>query len=102
MSAASLVEISMVVTRLLAPDPIAVLDGLLARLDIVIVPFDEEQALLGREAFRRFGKRRHVAQLNLGDCFSYALSKHTGEPLLFKGSDFSQTDVAAAQTTLAA
>jgi ribonuclease VapC len=96
MSAATLVEISMVITRLKSPDPLAVLDALLARLQVVIVPLDHAQALLARDAFRRFGKGRHSAGLNYGDCLSYALSKHTGEPLLFKGNDFGQTDIAVA------
>jgi ribonuclease VapC len=96
MSAATLVEISMVVMRLLSPDPITALDALLAHLNVVVVPFDHEQAILARDAFRRFGRGRHSAGLNYGDCLSYALSKHTGEPLLFKGKDFMQTDVAVA------
>jgi len=96
MSAATLVEISMVVMRLRAPDPIAALDALLARLQVVVVPFDHEQALLARDAFRRFGKGRHSAGLNYGDCLSYALSKQTREALLFKGNDFGQTDVLVA------
>jgi len=96
MSAATLVEISMVLMRLRTPDPIAALDALLARLHVVVVPFDRDQAILARDAFRRFGKARHSAGLNYGDCLSYALSKHTGEPLLFKGNDFGQTDVAVA------
>ena len=52
-----------------------------------------EQALLACEAFRRFGKGRHPAALNIGDCFAYALAKATGEPLLFKGNDFARTDI---------
>jgi ribonuclease VapC len=56
------------------------------------VPFSPEH--LARHAFRVFGKGRHAAALNFGDCFSYALSRSTGEPLLFKGEDFSRTDVA--------
>ena len=96
MSAATLVEISMVVMRLQRPDPIAALDELLSRLRIAILPFDHEQAILARDAFRRFGKGRHPAGLNYGDCLSYALSKQSGEALLFKGNDFSQTDITAA------
>jgi ribonuclease VapC len=95
-SAASLVETSMVSLRLRVPDPLAVLDGLILRLEIVVIPVDREQALLAREAFRRFGKGRHKAGLNFGDCFSYALAKQTGEPLLYKGGDFSHTDVIGA------
>lgn len=54
------------------------------------------QALTARQAFRDFGKSRHPAALNFGDCFSYALAKTTGEPLLFKGDDFKQTDILSA------
>jgi ribonuclease VapC len=67
-----------------------------SRTGIVITPIDETQARLAHQAWRRFGKGRHAARLNLGDCFAYALSKVSGEPLLYKGADFSQTDVAAA------
>jgi ribonuclease VapC len=69
------------------------LDLLLHRAKIDIVPFDSEQAEIAREAWRKFGKSRHPAGLNFGDCFAYALSKLSGEPLLFKGQDFSQTDI---------
>jgi ribonuclease VapC len=93
MSAATLAEISMAALRLFGSDPLPVLDGLLARLQVEIVPFDREQALLARDAFRRFGKGRG-GTLSYGDCFSYALAKHTREPLLFRGSDFLATDVA--------
>ncbi|MDR1188247.1 MAG: type II toxin-antitoxin system VapC family toxin [Bifidobacteriaceae bacterium] len=62
-----------------------------------IEPFDREQAALALAAWRRFGKGRHPAALNYGDCMSYALSKRLGLPLLYKGSDFAQTDVAAAR-----
>ena len=54
---------------------------------------DEEQADLARRAFRKYGKGRHPAGLNFGDCFSYALARALDEPLLFKGNDFSQTDI---------
>jgi len=57
------------------------------------VPVDEEQADLARRAFRKYGKGRHPASLNFGDCFSYALARALDEPLLFKGNDFPQTDV---------
>jgi len=95
-SAVSLVETSMVSLRLRSPDPIALLDDLINRSEIIVAPVDHEQALLAREAFRRFGKGRHKAGLNFGDCFSYALAKQTGEPLLYKGHDFSQTDILSA------
>jgi ribonuclease VapC len=95
-SAAILAEASIVAIRRRQPDPIAALDILTTRLRLVAIPVDHEQALLARDGFRRFGKGRHPAGLNFGDCFSYALAKQRGEPLLFKGNDFSQTDVLVA------
>lgn len=76
-------------------DPIASrkLDELLDVAEIVIEPVTAEQARLGREAYRDFGKGSgHPAQLNFGDCFAYALAAITDEPLLFKGADFGHTD----------
>ena len=72
------------------------LDLLLSHTGFEFVPFDEEQLRLARRAWRKYGKGNHPAGLNMGDCASYALSKATGEPLLFKGSDFPQTDVVSA------
>jgi ribonuclease VapC len=95
-SAATLAEASIVAIRRREPDPIAALDILTTRLRLVVIPVDHEQALLARDGFRRFGKGRHPAGPNYGDCFSYALAKQRGEPLLFKGNDFSQTDVLVA------
>ncbi len=69
------------------------LDALLATLGVRVEPVTEEQARIAREAYRRFGKGNHRAALNFGDYFAYALSKLTGEPLLFKGADFAATDV---------
>lgn len=69
------------------------LDLLLHRSQIEIVAMDSEQAELARIAWRNFGKGHHPAGLNIGDCCSYALSKSSGEPLLFKGNDFSKTDL---------
>ncbi len=69
------------------------LDAFLQQGGFVIEPFDAEQAEVARDAYRRFGKGRHEAALNLGDCASYALAKTFGEPLLFKGTDFPRTDV---------
>jgi len=71
-------------------------DALIQAAKIEIVPVTAEQAYLAREAYKRFGKGNHAAKLNLGDCFAYALSKTRGQPLLFKGDDFRQTDVEAA------
>jgi ribonuclease VapC len=80
-------------------DPIASrrLDDLLQIANFVIEPVTKEQAQIGREAYRDFGKGSgHPAQLNYGDCFAYALAKSVDEPLLYKGSDFGHTDLIAA------
>lgn len=69
------------------------LEEFLANEHIEIVPFDETLSDLAFEAYRRFGKGRHPARLNMGDCAAYALATSRGWPLLFKGEDFSQTDV---------
>ncbi|BAY17349.1 PilT protein [Anabaenopsis circularis NIES-21] len=69
------------------------LNLLITALSIIIVPFNVEQAHLASEAFLKFGKGRHPAKLNMGDCFSYALAKSTNQPLLFKGNDFIHTDI---------
>ena len=69
-------------------------DNLLHRVAIEIVAVDEPQARLAREAFRHFGKGRHKAGLNFGDCFAYALAKSLDEPLLCTGTDFRSTDLA--------
>ncbi|MGH7916967.1 MAG: type II toxin-antitoxin system VapC family toxin [Candidatus Binataceae bacterium] len=71
------------------------LDLLLHRARVSIVAFAEGQMEIARDAWRRFGKGNHPASLNFGDCFSYALSRSSGEPLLFKGEDFSKTDVSS-------
>ena len=68
-------------------------DDLLRRWKIDIVPFDEPLSDLAFEAYRRFGKGRHHAKLNMGDCAAYALAQARGWPLLFKGDDFTQTDI---------
>lgn len=73
------------------------LDAYINRLPIDIVAVDIQQMRLADQAWRTYGKgRQHPAQLNLGDCFAYALAKQLGEPLLFKGGDFSKTDVIVA------
>lgn len=72
------------------------LDALLVRLDIEIVPHDASLARIAREAFLHFGKGRHPARLNFGDCAAYALAKSNTVPLLFKGEDFPQTDIVPA------
>jgi ribonuclease VapC len=84
---ASMVALSRTETRLRD------LRNFCARGELETVPFGPEHLDLAIDAFRRYGKGRHPASLNFGDCFSYALAKATGEPLLFKGDDFSQTDI---------
>ena len=78
------------------PDIAGALEPLLGRLGLTIATVGPEQAYLAREAFQRYGKGKHAAKLNLGDCFAYALAKARGERLLFKGDDFRHTDVEAA------
>jgi ribonuclease VapC len=68
-------------------------DLFVVRASLQVVPVDAEQADLARSAWRKYGKGRHPAALNFGDCFSYALAKSTGEPVLTKGAAFSQTDI---------
>jgi ribonuclease VapC len=92
-SAATFVEVSMVIETRFGAEGLRFLDRFLALASIGIAPVDEEQARTARDAFSRFGKGRHRAALNFGDCFSYALSLVRGEPLLFKGEDFHHTDV---------
>lgn len=99
LSAANLVEAGAVIDS--ARDPIASrqLDRLLAVANIQVEPVTEAQARIARDAYRDFGKGSgHPAGLNFGDCFAYAAAKETGEPLLYKGRDFAQTDVVSALT----
>ncbi len=96
MSAATVVEAAMVIETRLGERGGSELDLWLHKAGVEIVAFDAEQADHARRAWRRFGKGRHPAGLNFGDCFSYALSAQTQEPLLFKGDDFSKTDIEAA------
>jgi ribonuclease VapC len=95
-SAATVVECSMVLEARHGPDAVRDLDLLLARAEISVAPVDVGQASEARHAFRKFGRGRHRANLNFGDCFAYALSRSLGEPLLFEGSDFALTDVTPA------
>jgi ribonuclease VapC len=94
-SAATVLEASMVIETRLGEAGGSELDLWLHKVGVEIVAVDAEQADLARRAWRRFGKGRHPAGLNYGDCFSYALAATTEEPLLFKGNDFSQTDIRA-------
>lgn len=95
-SAATLLEAAIVIEARLGDAGGREFDLWLHRLDAETVPVDAEQADMARRAWRRFGKGRHPAGLNYGDCFAYALAATRGEPLLFKGEDFSRTDLAAA------
>ena len=92
-SAATLVECSIVLESRFGPAGVLSLDQLLEAAAVRVVPVDVEQARAARDAYRRFGKGRHPAGLNLGDCFSYALAITRAEPLLCKGADFVATDV---------
>jgi ribonuclease VapC len=101
LSVASFVEISIVIEARHGAEGIRHLDRFLDRANVTVVPMDLEQGRLARQAFSRFGKGRHEAGLNFGDCFSYALAQVLGEPLLFKGEDFSRTDIVRYQPPLA-
>jgi ribonuclease VapC len=95
-SAANLLELSIVIESQIGPEAGRQCDIFFRRAGIIIEPFTVEQAHLARQAFLDFGKGRHAAGLNFGDCFAYALAKITGEPLLFKGEDFKKTDLVSA------
>jgi ribonuclease VapC len=95
-SAGTFIELSIVIESQFPVEVLRQCDALFRRVRIVIEPVTVEQAHLARQAFHDFGKGRHPAGLNFGDCFAYALAKDTGEPLLFKGNDFGQTDVVSA------
>ena len=97
LSAASYLECGVVLDRWLGPVAGRKLDQLLDRLGVQIEPVTEEQARVARAAYRDFGRGSgHRANLNYGDCFSYALASVTAEPLLFKGDDFGHTDLRSA------
>lgn len=93
MSAGTMLELMIVVEARKGEAGGRELDLLLHRAKIDVVPFDSEQAEIARNAWRQFGKTNHPASLNFGDCFAYALAKISGEPLIFKGNDFTQTDL---------
>jgi len=94
MSAASMVETSIVLDRHYGDNTLKELDRFIILAKIRIVPVSVEQAETAREAYRSYGRGRHNAGLNFGDCFSYALARVSGEPLLCKGNDFALTDLA--------
>jgi ribonuclease VapC len=92
----TLTETGMVLSARLGIDPQALLDRFLRDFRVIPVVFGEQHWREALEAFRRFGKGRHPAALNFGDCLSYATARLAGRPLLFVGDDFSKTDVDAA------
>ncbi|MBV8398157.1 MAG: type II toxin-antitoxin system VapC family toxin [Acetobacteraceae bacterium] len=93
MSAATLLEATIVIEARLGDPGGREFDLWLHRAEVEVLPVDAEQADMARRAWRRFGRGRHPAGLNYGDCFSYALAVTHDEPLLFKGDDFTKTDV---------
>lgn len=97
LSAMSLLETSLVMAGGKdVPDPWESLDLLVSEAKIATIPFDSEQASFARTAFLKYGKGRHAAALNFGDCAAYALAKSKGVPLLYKGTDFAKTDIVSA------
>lgn len=94
-SAATVLESALVLQKTSGDKAPEVLDKVMRELPLEIRGVDLEQLKWARYALETYGRGRHPARLNFGDCFSYALAKATGEPLLFKGGDFSQTDVGA-------
>jgi ribonuclease VapC len=94
--AANWLEAMMVVCSRLGPSGVPALRDLLDAAEVQIAPADAELVQTAFDAWQRFGKGLHPAGLNFGDCFAYALATRRGDALLFKGDDFSQTDVARA------
>ena len=94
--APTVLESSMVLTRFLGSEGRRILSGLLEASEVDVISFTPAHAAAALDAFERFGKGRHLASLNFGDCMAYAIAKISGLPLLFTGSDFSRTDIAIA------
>ena len=92
-SSATLVEASIIIESRYGSLGLGDLDLLVSKAEITVVPVDLDQALIARQAFSRYGKGRHPAGLNHGDCFSYVLAKSLGQSLLQKGADFVRTDL---------
>lgn len=89
----TMVETAMVLTSLTGPKAAGKLARLVQELGVTIVAFQPAHWLVAVDAFERFGKKRHPAQLNFGDCLTYAMAKYSGQPLLALGDDFPQTDL---------
>lgn len=98
LSAVTRVELSFVIEGRKGEAGRIDLERLLTDGEFEVVAVTPQQAMIAIDAFRTYGKRRHKAGLNIGDCFSYALARATGHPLLFKGNDFVHTDIRAALT----
>ena len=94
--APTLTETGIVLGHRLGPDSELLLSRLVEGLGLVVVPFSAAHGREARRAFLRYGRGRHEASLNFGDCLTYAVAKLAGEPLLFVGDDFSRTDLEAA------
>ena len=93
MTAANYLEVGIVIDNQIGATAGRQFDALISRADIRVEAITREHADIARQAYLDFGKGNHPARLNFGDCFAYALSKYTGHPLLFKGDDFSKTDI---------
>ncbi|MGE0222477.1 MAG: type II toxin-antitoxin system VapC family toxin [Acetobacteraceae bacterium] len=93
MSVANWLETTMVIDSRASPGTVARFEAFMDDAQIERVPVSVSQGDIARRAWRMYGRGHHPACLNYGDCFAYALAKETGEPLLFKGSDFAQTDI---------
>jgi ribonuclease VapC len=96
MSVANFVEVSIVIESRHGAEGLRELDRFIERAGIELVGVDARQGRVARDAFSRFGKGRHAAALNFGDCFAYALARVLAQPLLCNGDDFSKTDLASA------
>lgn len=92
--APTLLETAMVLSSRLGKDPRLALNGFLRKMDVEVIPFTAEHYEVAVDAFERFGKGRHPAALNFGDCVSYAVARLSGLPLLYTGNDFARTDLA--------
>ena len=99
-SAVSVLEVGIVIESRRGAERAGHLDALLREGLIEVAAFDADQSALARQAFRRYGKGRHPAALNFGDCAAYALAKISGEPLLYKGDDFTLTDLSPADPAM--
>jgi ribonuclease VapC len=97
LSVANHLELAIVLERQARPDAARQAEAFLRAAAIVVEPVTLQQGALARQAYYDFGRGRHRARLNFGDCFAYALAKAMDEPLLFKGRDFAQTDVRVAR-----